>query len=123
MENKVIMTSCIVPLIFTIILLFKTNKFTNISYSLVYAFFMEFIIIIRSIKTLKLTNNKIVNKNNIIESYVLMELFLGLGRITSFMLLLIVGLLKIDILLYIVILFISICTIFEGRCLAKINIE
>ena len=82
--KKAIYISCIVPLLSTIVLLFVTNKFTIIGYNIIYAFFIQIVCIITEIKILKITNSSIINDTNRVEAYVFIELFLGLGRVISY---------------------------------------
>ena len=115
--------SFIIPLISAIILLLLTNQYTVIIYNIIYTFFIQIITIYKNIFTLKLANSKIINDSNRIEAYTLFEIYLGIGRILSFILLLIfnnifeVNSLKILILIF---------TVFMGfiiKNLLKINVE
>ncbi len=115
--------SCIVPLLSTFILLFITNSYTIIGYSIIYSFFIQIVSIINDIKTFKITNSDIVNDTNRVETYVLFELFLGFGRIFSYVLLIIVGLLNIFYLLKVLIIFLTISILFGGIHLTKIEVD
>ena len=115
--------SGIVPLFCTIVLLFITNQYTIIIYNILYAFFIQIINIVRGIKTLKITNSSIINDSNRVEVYVLIEFMLGMGRIISFILLLIVGFFNSFYMLKILIIFLTICIFLSGLHLSKIEIE
>ena len=115
--------SGIVPLLCTIILLFITNKYTIIGYNIVYTFFIQIITIIKEVKTLKITNSNIINDSNRVEAYVLIEIVLGMGRVLSYLLLLIVGIFNSFYMLKILIIFLSLCIIFGGIHLSKIETE
>ncbi len=118
----IICFSCIIPLISTVFLLFFTNKFTTVGYNIVYAFFIQTIIVIKNVKTLKLTNSKVINSSNLAEAYVLFELFLGLGRVISYAFLLIVGMFKSFYLLKILIICLTLCIFFVGKHVSKIEV-
>lgn len=115
--------SGLIPLLSTIILLFITNKITIVGYNIIYAFFIQIITVIKEVKTLKITDSSTINDSNRTEVYVLIELFLGIGRIISYVLLLIVGLLNSILLLKILIIFLSLCILFSGIHLIKIDID
>ncbi len=116
-----ILISCIVPLISTVILLCVTNKYTIVGYNIIYTLFIQIISIVKDINTLKLTNSKIVNNSNRVETYVLLEIVLGTGRIISYILLLIVGFLKEFYLLNILIIILTLCISLLGKNLTKIT--
>lgn len=113
--------SCIFPLISTIILLVITNKYTIVGYSIIYTLFIQIISIVKDINTLKLTNSEVVNDSNRVETYVLLEVVLGLGRIISYILLLIVGMLGNFYLLEILIIILTLGICFMGKHLIKMN--
>ena len=115
--------SGLIPLLSTIILLFITNKITIVGYNIIYAFFIQIITVIKEVKTLKITDSSTINDSNRTEVYVLIELFLGIGRTISYVLLLIVGLLNSILLLKILIIFLSLCILFSGIHLIKIDID
>ena len=104
-------------------LLFITNQYTIIIYNIIYTFFIQIITIIRGIKTLKITNSSIINDSNRVEVYVLIEFILCMGRIISFILLLIVGFFNSFYMLKILIIFLTICIFLSGLHLSKIEIE
>lgn len=116
-----IFISCVIPLISTIILLFITNKYTIVGYNIIYTLFIQIISIIKDINTLKLTNSEIINGSNRVETYVLLEIFLGLGRVISYILLLIVGIFKEFYLLKVLIIILTLGILCMGKHLVKIN--
>ena len=121
--KNLIYISGIVPLLCTIVLLFITNQYTIIGYNIIYTFFIQIITIIKEVKTLKITNSSIINDSNRVEAYVLIEFALGIGRIISFILLLIVGIFNSFYMLKIIIIFLTSCIILCGLHLSKIEIE
>ncbi len=117
----IVYIASIIPLICTVVLLFITNKYTIIGYNVIYAFFIQIISIIKSTKTLRITNSSIINDSNRSESYILFEFFLGLGRIISYVLLLIIGLTNNIYLLKILIIVLTSCIILLGRNVLRIK--
>lgn len=115
--------SCIIPLLGTVMLLFITNKYTIVGYNLVYAFFIQIVEIMKEYKTLKITNSTIINDSNRVEAYVLIEMFLGFGRVISFVLLLLVGLSNSLFLLKILIMCLTLCLLFSGIHLTEIEVD
>ncbi len=115
--------SGLIPLLSTIILLFFTNKITIVGYNIIYAFFIQIITVIKEVNTLKITDSSTINDSNRTEVYVLIELFLGIGRIISYVLLLIVGVLNSILFLKILIIFLSLCILFSGIHLTKIDVD
>ena len=89
--NLSIILSCIVIFISTIFLIFITNQYTIIGYNIIFAFFIQFIMIAEEVQTLKLTNSTIIDDSNRVESYILIEFFLNAGRVLSYILLFILG--------------------------------
>ena len=89
-----IILSCIVIILSTLCLTFITNQYTIIAYNSVFTFFIQFIMIAEEVQTLKLTNSNIIDDSNRVESFILMEFFLNAGRIVSYILLLVFGILN-----------------------------
>ena len=120
---KAIVISSIVPLLSTIVLLFVTNNYTIIAYNIIYTFFIQIVSITNDVKTMKLTNSKVINDSNRVEAFVLFEMFLGMGRIISYILLLLVGLSKQQFLLNVLIIFLTICILWGGIHLTRVEVE
>lgn len=116
-----ILTACIVPFISTIILLLLTNNYTIVGYNIIYAFFIQMISIIKDVQTITLMNSKAINGSNRVEAYVLLEIFLGAGRVISYILLLLVGFLKEFYLLKILIIILTLCISLQGKHLMRID--
>ncbi len=89
--KKLLIFSCGIILTSAIILICFTNQYTIVCYNLIYAFFLQFIIVSQEVETLKFTNSEIINDENRAETYILLECVLNVGRIISYILLLIVG--------------------------------
>lgn len=118
-----IIISCIIIFISSIILIFKTNQYTVISYNLIFAFLLQFIMVPEEVQTLKFTNSDLINDLNRVETYVLLEMFLNAGRIISYILLFIVGIYNKIYLLEILIIFLVLSISAEAVNLIKFNKE
>ena len=113
--------SCTIIFISSILLVFVTNSYTIIAYNIIFAFFLQFIIIAEEVQSLKFTNSNVINNTNVVETYVLLEMFLNVGRIISYILLLIVGIYNNLYLLEILIIFLVISIIMETINLIKFD--
>ena len=116
-----IITSYIVILMSSIILIFITNKYTIVGYNLIFAFFLQFIMVAEEVQTLKFTNSNVINDLNRVETYVILETFLNAGRIISYILLYIVGIYNNLYLLEILIILLVIANGAETINLIKFN--
>lgn len=115
--------SFIIILISSIILVFFTNQYTIVGYNLIFAFFLQFIMVAEEVQTLKFTNSDVINDSNRVETYVLLEMFLNAGRIISYILLFIVGIYNKLYLLEILIIFLVLSIGAETVSLIKFNNE
>ncbi len=118
-----IIISCIIILISSIILVFFTNQYTIVAYNLIFAFFLQFIMVAEEVQTLKFTNSDVINDSNRVETYVLLEMFLNAGRVISYILLFIVGIYNKLYLLEILIIFLVLSIGVETVSLIKFNNE
>jgi len=121
--KSLIIISCIIIFISSIILIFKTSQYTIVSYNLIFAFFLQFITVSEEVQTLKFTNSDLINDLNRVETYVLLEMFLNAGRIISYILLFIVGIYNKIYLLEILIIFLVLSISAETVNLLKFNKE
>lgn len=101
-DKKLIYFSAIIPIISLFLFLALPNNVTLVIYNLCYTVFINLLSMIRMIRLYTVSNNEVINSSNQAEFWVLRELFINLGRVTSFLLLLIVGITKIDMLLNII---------------------
>lgn len=60
----------------SITLVFITNEYTMVGYNLIFAFFLQFIMVAEEVQTLKFTNIDVINGSNRAETYVFLEIFL-----------------------------------------------
>lgn len=118
-----IIISCTIILISSIILVFFTNQYTIVGYNLIFAFFLQFIMVAEEVQTLKFTNSDVINDSNRVETYVLLEMFLNAGRVISYILLFIVGIYNKLYLLEILIIFLVLSIGAETVSLIKFNNE
>lgn len=121
--KKLIIISCIIIFISSITLVFITNQYTIVAYNLIFAFFLQFIMVAEEIQTLKFTNSDVINDPNRVETYVLLEMFLNVGRVISYILLFIVGIYNKLYLLEILIIFLVLSIGAEAINLIKFNKE
>lgn len=113
--KKLLIFSCGIILTSAIILICFTNQYTIICYNLIYAFFLQFIIVSQEVETLKFTNSEVINDENRVETYVLLECVLNAGRIISYVLLLIVGIFNKLILLELLIIILILAIFIETK--------
>lgn len=118
-----IIVSYVIILISSIALVFITNRYTIVGYNLIFAFFLQFIMVSEEVQTLKFTNSDVINDSNRVETYVLLEMFLNIGRIISYILLFVVGIYNNLYLLEILIIFLVISIGVETINLIKFNKE
>ena len=118
-----IIVSYVIILISSIVLVFITNQYTIVGYNLIFAFFLQFIMVAEEVQTLKFTNSDVINDSNRVETYVLLEMFLNIGRIISYILLFVVGIYNNLYLLEILIIFLVISIGAETINLIKFNKE
>lgn len=111
--------SCAIILVTSIILVFITNQYTIVIYNIIFAFFLQFVMVAEEVQTLKFTNSNIITDSNRVETYVLLELFLNAGRVISYALLFIVGIYNKLYLLEILIIFLVLSIVFETINLIK----
>lgn len=119
-----IIVSYVIILISSIVLVFIiTNRYTIVGYNLIFAFFLQFIMASEEVQTLEFTNSDVINDPNRVETYVLLEMFLNIGRIISYILLFVVGIYNNLYLLEILIIFLVISIGVETINLIKFNKE
>lgn len=118
-----IIVSYVIILISSIVLVFITNRYTIVGYNLIFAFFLQFIMVSEEVQTLKFTNSDVINDSNRVETYVLLEMFLNIGRIISYILLFVVGIYNNLYLLEILIIFLVTSIGVETINLIKFNKE
>lgn len=119
----IIIISFIIIFISSVILVFLTNQYTIVGYNLIFAFFLQFIMVEEEVQTLKFTNSDVINDSNRVETYVLLEMFLNAGRVISYILLFIIGIYNKLYLLEILIVFLVLSIGAETVSLIKFNKE
>lgn len=105
--------SCVIILATSILLVLITNQYTIVIYNIIFAFFLQFVMVAEEVQTLKFTNSNIITDSNRVETYVLLEFFLNAGRVISYALLFIVGIYNKLYLLEILIILLVLSIVFE----------
>ena len=78
--KALIIIACIIILISSITLVFITNQYTIVIYNLIFAFFLQFIMVTEEVQTLKFTKSDIVNDSNRVETYVFFGTIFECGK-------------------------------------------
>lgn len=100
-HDKLIIGICsIIPTISLILLLFFTNNITLTLYYFCYTTFINILTLILNVELFNIANSKIVKEDNLMEFWSIREAILNLGRITSYILLLIIAIINPDKYLY-----------------------
>lgn len=120
-DSKLIFILTVCPIITLGIFLILPNNATLIIYNLCYNVFINLLSMIRMIRLYNVSNSNIINKTNQEEFWVLRELGINMGRITSFILLFIVGVMKNDILLNLVMIILTLFIFVLGNILKKVE--
>lgn len=121
--KKLIIFSYMIILISSIALVFVTNQYTIVGYNIIFAFFLQFIMIAEEVQTLKFTNSDVIDDFNRVETYIFLEMFLNVGRVISYVLLFIVGIYNKLYLLEILIVLLVLSIVAEAINLIKFNNE
>lgn len=120
-DKSVIIYSSILPVICVILLLlFKTNL-VLIIYYFVYTVLLNILVLIQDVRLYNISNSKLVKKTDRMEFWSIREAFLNLGRIASYVLLLIVSLLNNTAYLNYLLIFLSLTIILMGYNLSKVT--
>lgn len=97
------------------------NNITVIVYKFSYVIFAEVVSLIRKVRIFNLSKSSIVNKSNQCEFNAIRECILNIGRVTGYILLLLVGLTNNTIALNIVIIILTLSLLAMGLNLTKIK--
>lgn len=122
-KHLLIMISCVIIFLNSVILVFITNEYTIVAYNIIFAIFIQFIMITEEVQTLKFTNSEVIDDSNRVETFVFLEIFLNAGRIISYILLFIVGIYNSIYLLEILIILLGLSIVAETINLIKFNKE
>ena len=120
-DKKIILISSIIPVISLLIVLINTNNITIIVYSFLYEIFVNGILsLVRTVRLFNMSDSNIISKEDQSEFFSLREGILNLGRIVSYSILLIVGIIGNMIALNIALIILTI-TIIMGIVLKDIE--
>lgn len=120
-DKKLIVVSSIIPVITLIILLFGRNNYTVILYNFCYVIFTNILTLAREIRLFNLSDSYIIKKENQSEFFSGREAILNLGRIVGYILLLIAGISKNDIVLNIVMVLLTLSILATGLYTRQID--
>ena len=121
-DDKHLIISCsFIPITVLIILLLRTNTITLILYYFIYMTTINLLALILDVRLFNVANSKIVKDGNFLEYWSLREFFLNLGRISGYVLLLLVGLTKQDNLLYYLMIILAFSIIITGYIVSNVK--
>lgn len=120
-DKKVVIISSFIPAISLLLLLFFKTNITIAIYNICFTVFSGLIAMVSDIRLSNISNSNLVDKDTQIEFLAFKELVLNLGRITSYDLVLVLTLLNTNNSLYILLIILSLMTIFMGYNVSKLN--
>ena len=119
-DNNIIILSSVLPIITVLIMLIYQNNITLILYNICYVLFTSLLSLTRDIRLLNISNSKIVNKDNQCEFVSIRECILNLGRMFSYGLLLLVGIMNNEILMKFTLVILTLSIFITGLNISKI---
>jgi len=120
-DKSLIIYSSILPVICLILLLLYKNNLILIIYYFVYTVLLNILVLIQDVRLYNISNSKLVKKTDRMEFWSIREAFLNLGRITSYILLLIFSLLSSYLSLNYLLILLSLTIILMGYNLSKVT--
>lgn len=120
-DKGLIIFSSILPVICLILLLLYKNNLVLITYYFVYTVLLNVLLLIQDVRLYNISNSKLVKKTDRMEFWSIREAFLNLGRITSYILLLVVALLGSEMSLNYLLILLSLTIIMMGYNLSKVT--
>ena len=120
-DKKIIIISSIIPVISVLILLAWRNNITVIMYNICYVIFTELLTLTREIRLYNLSDSHIVNKDNQCEFFEIREIILNCGRVTSYLLFLLAGLSRSQLVLNIVMVILTLSILMMGLNTSKLE--
>lgn len=120
-DSNLIVFTAIVPILILFLFLIFPNNATLVIYNLCYTVFINLLSMIRMIRLYNVSNTDIINQYNQAEFWTIREIGINMGRITSYILLLIVGITKNDILLNVVMIILTLFIFILGNVLKKVE--
>ena len=120
-DRKLILISSIIPVLSVFLLLFSKNNITIIVYNICYVVFTTLLALTREIRLFNLSDSKIVDKNNQCEFFAIREVILNGGRVISYIMLLIAGIIGNQIVLNIVMIILTLSIVAMGISITKVK--
>lgn len=120
-DSKLITISSILPVLSVFVLLFWRNNVTIIIYNIFFVVFTKILSVARQVRLYNLADSEIVDKNIQCEFFAVREIILNLGRIIGYILLLIAGFTRNEIVLNTVMVILTLSILAMGLNVKKIN--
>lgn len=120
-DKKVIIISSIIPIITLCIFLLYKSNITIILYHIAYSVFTNLVSMIRTIRLYNVSNTKNIDTDKQVEFWSIRELYFNLGRIVSFVFLLLAGMSKNDMVLNAVMLGLTSMILVLGAILKSVD--
>ena len=120
-DKNIIIVSSIVPILSLLILLIYKSNFTIIIYNICYVIFTSLLTVTREVRLFNLSDSYIVDKNNQSEFFAIRECILNSGRIVSYIMLLLAGLSRSQLILNIVMIILTVSILIMGLNIRKIE--
>ena len=120
-DRKLILISSIIPVLSVFLLLFSKNNITIIVYNICYVVFTTLLALTREIRLFNLSDSKIVDKNNQCEFFAIREVILNGGRVISYIMLLVAGIIGNQIVLNIVMIILTLSIVAMGISITKVK--
>ncbi len=120
-DKNIIMISSILPVISVLTLLLWRNNVTVIIYNVCYVIFTALLTLTREIRLFNLSDSYIVDKDNQSEFFAIREGILNCGRITGYLMLLFAGISGSQLILNIVMVFLTLSILIMGMNIRKIE--
>ena len=120
-DKRIINISSIISVLSVLLLLIYKNNITVIIYNVCYVIFTSLLTLTREIRLFNISDSSIVDKNNQSEFFAIREGILNCGRITGYLMLLFVGISGSQLILNIVMVFLTLSILIMGMNIRKIE--
>ena len=120
-DKKLLLVCGIMPIITLLLLILMKSNVTIILYNLIYSVFTSIILLSRDIRLFNVTNSNNVNNEDRTEFLVIREFVLDMGRIVSYLTLLICGIFKSDLVLNITLVLLTLSIFVTSLYIRKIS--
>ncbi len=120
-DKNIILVASVVPFLSLILLLIYRNPISIVIYNMCFVVFTSILNLVREIRLYNIADSKIIDKYNQCEYFVIREFILNIGRITSFILLLIASMSGSELFLNMILIFLTLSILLMGLFLRKID--